>query len=62
MVAVVPRTIIGGLFMVASFLPVAGKDERGEPWLPLLQVPVTATFGLLAVSVCFAIGYDLANA
>lgn len=59
MVAVVPLTIIGGLFMVVSFLPVAGWDKRVEPWLPLLQVPVTATFGLLAVFVCFAIGYDL---
>jgi PTS system cellobiose-specific IIC component len=29
------------------------------PWLQLLQVPVTATFGLLAVFACFAIGYDL---
>ena len=59
MVAVVPLTIIGGLFMVVSFLPVAGWDKCVEPWLPLLQVPVTATFGLLAVFVCFAIGYDL---
>jgi PTS system cellobiose-specific IIC component len=30
-----------------------------EPYAGLLQVPVTATFGLLAVFVCFAIGYDL---
>ena len=29
------------------------------PYLQLLQVPVTATFGLLAVFVCFSIGYDL---
>ena len=59
MVAVVPLTIIGGLFMVVSYLPVAGWDKMVEPYLPLLQVPVTATFGLLAVFVCFAIGYDL---
>jgi len=59
MVSVVPLTIIGGLFMVVSFLPVAGWDKIVEPCLPLLQVPVTATFGLLAVFVCFAIGYDL---
>ena len=30
-----------------------------EPYLALLQVPVTATFGLLSVFVCFAIAYDL---
>ncbi len=59
MVSVVPLTIIGGLFMVVSYLPVGGWDKFVEPYLPLLQVPVTATFGLLAVFVCFAIGYDL---
>ncbi len=59
MVAVVPLTIIGGLFMVITHLPVAGWDKLIADYLPLLQVPVTATFGLLAVFVCFAIGYDL---
>ena len=59
MVSVVPLTIIGGLFIIVSFLPVPGWDKLVAPWLPLLQVPVTATFGLLSVFVCFAIGYDL---
>jgi len=59
MVSVVPLTIIGGLFMVFSYLPVPGWEQKVEKYLPLLQVPVTATFGLLAVFVCFAIGYDL---
>ena len=59
MVSVVPLTIIGGLFMIVSFLPVTGWDAVVKPYLQLLQVPVTATFGLLAVFVCFAIGYDL---
>ena len=59
MVSVVPLTIIGGLFMIVSYLPVAGWEARIAPYLQLLQVPVTATFGLLAVFVCFAIGYDL---
>jgi PTS system cellobiose-specific IIC component len=59
MVSVVPLTIIGGLFMVISFLPVTGWEARVAPHLNLLQVPVTATFGLLGVFVCFAIGYDL---
>jgi len=58
MVSIVPLTIIGGLFMVVSFLPVKGWDTWIAPYLPLLQIPVTATFGLLAVFVCFAIGYD----
>ena len=59
MVSVVPLTIIGGLFIIIAFLPVNGWDKIVERYLPLLQVPVTATFGLLGVFVCFAIGYDL---
>jgi cellobiose PTS system EIIC component len=59
MVSVVPLTIIGGVFMIFSYLPVAGWDKIVAPYLQLLQVPVTATFGLLAVFVCFSIGYDL---
>ncbi len=59
MVSVVPLTIIGGLFMVFAFLPIPGWNKLVEPYFPLLQVPVTATFGLLAVFVCFAIAYDL---
>jgi PTS system cellobiose-specific IIC component len=59
MVSVVPLTIIGGLFMVVSFLPVPGWEAFVAPYAQLLQVPVTATFGLLAVFVCFATAYDL---
>jgi PTS system cellobiose-specific IIC component len=59
MVSVVPLTIIGGLFIILAFLPVSGWEDWVKPYLPYLQVPVTATFGLLAVFVCFAIGYDL---
>ena len=59
MVSLVPLTIIGGLFLVVAFLPISGWDKRIAPWLPLLQIPVTATFGLLGVFACFAIGYDL---
>ena len=59
MVAVVPLTIIGGFFIIVSYFPVTGWDKIVAPYLQLLQVPVTATFGLLAVFVCFAIGYDL---
>ena len=59
MVSVVPLTIIGGLFMVIAFLPISGWEERVKPWLQLLQVPVTATFGLIAVFACFAVAYDL---
>ncbi len=59
MVSVVPLTIIGGLFMIISYLPVSGWDKVVAPYLPLLQIPVSATFGLLSVFACFAIAYDL---
>lgn len=59
MVSVAPLTIIGGLFMIISYLPAPGWDHWVEPYRAILQTPVTATFGLLAVFVAFAIGYDL---
>jgi len=59
MVSIVPLTIIGGLFMIVSYFPSARWEKIVAPYLQLLQVPVTATFGLLGVFVCFAIGYDL---
>ena len=59
MVSVVPLTIIGGLFMIVAYLPVRGWEARVAPHLDLLQIPVTATFGVLAVFACFAIAYDL---
>ena len=59
MVAVVPLTIIGGLFMIVRHFPAEGWEARIERFIPLLQVPVTATFGLLGVFACFAIAYDL---
>src|SRR5258708_20648490 len=59
MVSVVPLTIIGGLFMIVSFFPCPGWDKIVAPYLQLLQVPVTATFGFLAVFFFFAIGYVL---
>lgn len=59
MVSVVPLTIIGGLFLVVAYFPVTGWEELAAPYLPLLQIPVTATFGLLSVFVCFSIGHEL---
>jgi PTS system cellobiose-specific IIC component len=59
MVAIVPLTIVGGLFLIAAHPPFAGWSARVAPYVPLLQVPVTATFGLLSVFACFAVAYDL---
>jgi PTS system cellobiose-specific IIC component len=59
MVAIVPLTIVGGVFMIVAYLPVGGWEARVAPYLPLLKIPVAATFGILAVVACFAIAYDL---
>ena len=59
MVAIVPLTIAGGLFMIVAYLPVPGWEGRVAPYLPLLQIPVAATFGVLALVACFAIAYEL---
>jgi cellobiose PTS system EIIC component len=59
MVSIVPLTIVGGLFMIVAYPPVASWQARVAPYVPLLQVPVAATFGILALVACFAIAYDL---
>ena len=61
MVAVVPLTIVGGLFTVLSHMPVASWDALVAPHRQLLQVPVTATFGMLAVIASLSIAYDLSK-
>lgn len=61
MVAIVPLTIIGGLFLVISEMPWPWWQTLVTPYKGLLEIPVAATFGLLAVFVCFAIAYDLAK-
>jgi cellobiose PTS system EIIC component len=61
MVAIVPLTIIGGLFLVISEMPWPLWQTWVTPYKGLLEIPVTSTFGFLAVFVCFAIAYDLAK-
>ncbi|HLN32864.1 MAG TPA: PTS transporter subunit EIIC [Gemmataceae bacterium] len=59
MVLLVPLTIVGGLFLIVCYFPLGGWDKFVAPYLPLLQVPVTATFGLLSVYLCFSVGYQM---
>lgn len=58
MVAIVPLTILGGLFTILSNPPVDRWKDLVTPYLPILQIPVTATFGLLGFFACLAIAYD----
>ena len=57
MVAIVPLTIVGGLFLIAAHLPVGGWEARVAPYAPILEIPVTATFGLLALFACLSIAH-----
>jgi PTS system cellobiose-specific IIC component len=61
MVSIAPLTIIGGLFLIITNLPVAGWEDRVKPYADLLQIPVTATFGMLALFACFFVAYDFAK-
>jgi len=60
-VAVVPLTIVGGLFMLLAHPPIPALEAAMAPWQPLLEIPVTATFGLLALFVALATAHDLAE-
>ena len=59
MVAVVPLTIVGGLFTIAAYPPAASVDAVVAAYREVLLVPVRATFGMIGLVACFAIAYDL---
>ena len=61
MVSVVPLTIIGGLFLVVTNFPSKWWQAAVQPHLPVLQIPVAATFGVLAIFACFGTAYELAR-
>lgn len=61
LVSLVPLTIIGGVFLIVGYFPAAGWSAMVAPYLPVLQVPVSATFGLLSLFLAFSVGYHLAD-
>lgn len=58
-VAVVPLTIVGGVFMLLANPPIPAVEAWVTPFSAILSIPVAATFGLLALFVCLAVAYDL---
>ncbi len=58
-VAVVPLTIVGGVFMLLANPPIPAVEAWVAPFSAILSIPVAATFGLLALFVCLAVAYDL---
>jgi cellobiose PTS system EIIC component len=61
MVATVPFTITGSIFMIICYFPLGGWNKLIEPYQKLLSIPVTATFGVLGIIVTFSIAYDFAK-
>jgi PTS system cellobiose-specific IIC component len=57
--AVVPLTIVGGLFMLLANPPLPALERLLAPWAHLLRIPVTATFGILGLCVCLAVAHAL---
>lgn len=57
--AVVPLTIVGGLFMLLANPPLPAVERLLAPWAELLRIPVTATFGILGLFVCLAVAHEL---
>ena len=60
-VAVVPLSIVGGMFMILAHPPLLPLEAALAPWQSLLEIPVTATFGLIGLFVCLAVAHDLAG-
>lgn len=58
-VAVVPLTIVGGVFMLLANPPLPAAEAWVATYAEILSIPVAATFGLLALFVCLAVAYDL---
>jgi len=61
MVATVPFTITGSIFMIICYFPLGGWNHFIKPYVPLFSIPVNATFGVLGVIVTFSIAYDFAK-
>ena len=57
--AVVPLTIVGGLFMLLANPPLPVLERLLAPWADLLRIPITATFGILGLFVCLAVAHEL---
>lgn len=62
MVATVPFTIFGSLFIIIQQFPNDNWLTLIEPYKAMLGVPNSMTMGIIALYVAFAVGYNLAKA
>lgn len=61
MIATVPFTIFGSLFIIISQFPSDAWAKIVEPYKAMLNVPNAMTIGIIALYVAFAVGYNLAK-
>lgn len=62
MIATIPFTIIGSLFIIIQQFPVDAWLEFVKPYSAMLAVPNTMTMGIIALYTSFAIGYHMGKA
>lgn len=62
MIATVPFTIFGSIFIIISQFPSEKWLAIVEPYKAMLNVPNQMTIGIIALYVAFSVGYNLAKA
>lgn len=62
MIATVPFTIFGSIFIIISQFPNDRWLEIIEPYKAMLNVPNAMTIGIIALYVAFSVGYNMAKA
>ena len=62
MIITVPFTVFGSIFMIIANLPINGWANFIKPIQPMLQAPVTMTFGILALIVAVGMSYQTSKA
>lgn len=58
MIITVPFTVFGSIFMIIANLPIEGWYDKTAAIQPLLQAPVSITFGILALIVAIGMSYQ----
>ena len=61
MMATLPATMVGALFLLIANFPVEAWQKIVEPYQPMLGVPVSATYGMLGLIVCGSFTYSYAK-
>lgn len=58
---VIPITIIGSIFNIIAYFPVDGWTELLGPFQQVLEIPATASMGIMALIATVGVAYNLAK-